>query len=775
MSKTIKYDVCIVGSGAGAGPVIYELSKVGLKILVLEKGPWFRTEDFSKDELVAARRSVYTPNLKDEKHVIATTNEEGQIESHSTEEKGSDFWNGNCVGGSSNFMSGYFNRLKPNDFKLKSVYGTIENANIVDWPISYTDLEPYYAKVEQVVGISGKVVEHKFQEPRSTADFPYPPLSENIISSWLDSAGEKLNYKMLPIPRAIISKPKDDRDACYYSNYCGSYGCSSNAKSSSRVALIHDALKTGNCTIIPNAKVYHLETDGNSKITKAHYYDVDDKKQHIKASLFVVAAQAIETSRLLLMSKNEEFPNGLANNTNQVGKNLIFSAGGTGGGLLYYKDLSNNDADELKKPGVFVNRSLQDFYEIEEKGKKLKGGTIDFLFEHANPILKALHQKWDTDGNLVYGSRLKQQLKHYFKDLRKINFEIFIDWLANDGCFVTLDKTVKDKWGDPVAKVQIDGHEHNIKIGKLLADKATEVLEKLGAKHISSSVNNSPPTNLQGGGCRFGNNPNTSVLDKNCKAHEVKNLYISDGSFMPTGGSVTYTWTIYANAFRVAEAIKRDFFKLNTTNKLNLNNALVLGKFSYTKNKDFIKVNPEFTSKTIYLRKETNSAFEKMQEAAKKDKIKLTIISGTRTFYQQKAIWERKWLQLNHLKAKERALEILNYSAMPCTSRHHWGADIDINQLDNHYFESGKGLKEYQWLQKNASKYGFHQVYNSKNTGRTGYNEEKWHWSYLAIANQYLDFYNHNIHYSDIKGFEGSSVAAVIKVIANYVNGISTK
>jgi len=111
MTEQKKYDVCIVGSGAGAGPVIYELSKAGLQVLVLEKGPWYRTKDFSKDELVAARRSVYTPNLKDERHVIASTDDDGTISSYSTAEKGSDFWNGNCVGGSSNFMSGYFNRL----------------------------------------------------------------------------------------------------------------------------------------------------------------------------------------------------------------------------------------------------------------------------------------------------------------------------------------------------------------------------------------------------------------------------------------------------------------------------------------------------------------------------------------------------------------------------------------------------------------------------------------------------------------------------------------
>ncbi len=130
----------------GAGPVIYELSKAGYKVLVLEKGPWFRTQDFSKDELVATRRSVYTPNLKDEPQVIESLDEEGKWLAQSNYETGNDFWNGNCVGGSSNFMSGYFSRLKPMDFKLLSTYGPIKGANIADWPISYEDLEPYYPR-----------------------------------------------------------------------------------------------------------------------------------------------------------------------------------------------------------------------------------------------------------------------------------------------------------------------------------------------------------------------------------------------------------------------------------------------------------------------------------------------------------------------------------------------------------------------------------------------------------------------------------------------------
>ena len=559
MEKTLKqqWDVCIVGSGAGAGPVIYELSKAGFKVLVLEKGPWFRTGDFSKDEMVAARRSVYTPRLQDERHVLEYTNEEGNLEAKSTYDSGRDFWNGNCVGGSSNFMSGYFQRLKPQDFRLLSEYGAIEGANVVDWPISYEDLEPYYTKVEQIVGVSGRLIDHPFQEPRSTDDFPYPPLAENVVSSWLDKAAESLGYPLVPLPRAILSQPSGERHACVYSNYCGSYGCSSDAKGSARVALIHKALKTGNCTVIPNAKVYHLETNGKQKIVRAWFYDAKGQKQKAEAGIFVVAAQAVETSRLLLMSKNPGFPDGLANHNGQVGKNLIFSAGGTGGGDFFLAELPEKEAKQLSVPGLFVNRSLHQYYEYrdEKTGQRMKGGTVDFLFEHANPVSKAMHRKWDDEGNLRYGAALKEDLKNYFRKVRKLKFEIFNDWLPTDGCFVRLDPKVKDKWGDPVARIRIDYHPHDLEVGEFLAGQAKKIMEATGAKNIYANVSGSPPPNLQAGGCRFGHDAETSVLDPDCKAHSVDNLYITDGSFMPTGGSVTYTWTIYANAFRVAEKI----------------------------------------------------------------------------------------------------------------------------------------------------------------------------------------------------------------------------
>jgi len=162
-----------------------------------------------------------------------------------------------------------------------------------------------------------------------------------------------------------------------------------------------------------------------------------------------------------------------------------------------------------------------------------------------------------------------------------------------------------------------------------------------------------------------------------------------------------------------------------------------------------------------------------MYEAAEKDGIHLKIVSGTRSFYQQKMIWERKWKKYAALSPLKRAKKILEFSSMPSTSRHHWGTDIDLNNLNNSYFIKGKGKNEYKWLQSNAAKYGFYQVYTSKNNGRKGYNTEKWHWTYLALSCKYLDYYNRNVRYADIKGFKGASLAREIGVIENYVNGIS--
>lgn len=207
--------------------------------------------------------------------------------------------------------------------------------------------------------------------------------------------------------------------------------------------------------------------------------------------------------------------------------------------------------------------------------------------------------------------------------------------------------------------------------------------------------------------------------------------------------------------------------------------SYLLGRFNPETDAHFVKPADEHTAgaaRSQYLRKETYEAFVKMAEEASKDGVKLVIISATRNFETQKSIWERKWQAENAITNEaERAKKILLYSSMPGTSRHHWGTDMDLNDLNNEYFESGEGLKIYQWLTAHAHEFGFCQPYTSKDKGRTGYEEEKWHWSYTPLSVPLLEVYKKTVSLKDISGFKGSETAAQLDVITNYVDGVACK
>jgi len=551
----IPYDVCIVGSGAGAGPVAYELSKAGFKVVLLEKGGFYNERDFKKDEMLG-RRNIFRSKIKDERHMIESPDDDGDWSNEVTDE----FWGGNIVGGASNFMSAYFHRLKPEDFRLLSEFGAIAGANIVDWPITYEQMEPYYTRVENVVGISGKVVAHPNLEPRSTKDFPFPATLEHPISRWFDRAANELGFHPFPMARGILSKPFGQRKSCEYSGYCGSYGCHSGAKGSSRAALLDQSIATGNCELISGAKVYQINTDSNGNAASVDYYDKQGKSIRIRAKIIDVACYSIESSRLLLMSRGKKHPDGIGNQYQQIGKNLHCCAGGTGHGIFDLKKLSGVDASALKVRGPFFNRALQDWYFINDKaafGNKIKGGTIDFVFDPPSPTADANSLKWDENNNLLWGSAFKTKLKSHFTQSRNFKFEVFCDWLPTDNCHVSLDGSEKDKWGSPVARVKVGYHPHDLKVAKYIVAKGVQVMKQMGADEYYGNAFSSPTSNLVAGGLRFGNDPKTSALDADCRVHGTDNLFVSDGSFMPNGGSVTPTWTIYANAFRIADIIKQ--------------------------------------------------------------------------------------------------------------------------------------------------------------------------------------------------------------------------
>jgi hypothetical protein len=205
--------------------------------------------------------------------------------------------------------------------------------------------------------------------------------------------------------------------------------------------------------------------------------------------------------------------------------------------------------------GPFANRALQDWYFIDDDEMgRIKGGTIEFLFRHPNPIDRANAQKWGEDG-LLWGQPLKKKIKSFFDDARNLRFEVFADWLPNDDCHVSLDESFSDKWDAPVARIRIGNHSHDLKVGRYLTRKGYQMLKAMGAENASWGISGKPPVNLIAGGCRVGTDPGRSFLNADCRARDVEKFYVTNGSFMPTGGSVPYAWTIYANAFRVADKI----------------------------------------------------------------------------------------------------------------------------------------------------------------------------------------------------------------------------
>jgi zinc D-Ala-D-Ala carboxypeptidase len=199
----------------------------------------------------------------------------------------------------------------------------------------------------------------------------------------------------------------------------------------------------------------------------------------------------------------------------------------------------------------------------------------------------------------------------------------------------------------------------------------------------------------------------------------------------------------------------------------------IMGKFDPATHPDFVAVEKKHADKDgLFLRKETYEAYKKMRWAAQQDSVSLTIISATRNFEYQKGIWDAKWKALKTIKdATVRAKKILEYSAMPSSSRHHWGTDIDLNTVSSEFFNKPEGKKMYEWLSKNADRFGFCQPYSAGR--KAGYREEKWHWSYMPLAKDFTAFAEKNLKNEMITGFTGAETAVSIDVVKNYVLGIN--
>ncbi len=533
-------DVCVVGSGAGGGAIAYALSRAGASVVVLEKGPWYTRDDYVRDEILTCRRTFWQPNVTDEPRVHFYTGRPDGV-------KQVDSWGACCVGGGTAHMSGFVYRLDPADFNLATRYGGIDGSTLADWPITYEDLAPYYDRVEAEVGVSGKAGAHPFEPPR-TGPYPFEPLHAHPLSALIDKAGAELGLHPFETPRMILTKGVGDRMACHYHRTCGSYGCETGARGSSAAALLPPAIRTNRCEVRPHCMVYQvIAKDGRA--TAVRYVDAAGKNHEQKARVIVVSATAIESARLLLSSE-------LANESGQLGNNLNFSTFAKGSASFASSKLP---PEAMSSTVPFLQRSIRDHYFLGTDGYD-KGGTLNYILPHANPIFTA--ERLSRRGRpRLWGSALLESLEHHYRDVREIEVEVFAEFLPTPGTKVQLSKSVQDKWGRAVAEVHLDAHPAARENSKTLVNRGLAVLEAAGGDRVVREAWGQTTWVLQHGTCRFGTDPATSVLDPNCKVHELDNLYVVDGSFLPTSGGVPTTLTIMANALRVGDHLAERFVK----------------------------------------------------------------------------------------------------------------------------------------------------------------------------------------------------------------------
>jgi len=538
-------DFVIVGAGGAGGVVAKELSTAGFQVVVLEQGPYLREGDFEHDELKF--KDFYDPPFIGQEvltndHALQpntfrkTENQKASLAAFVTY--------GQCVGGGTVHFTANYWRFHEVDFAERSRWGPIAGTGLADWPITYADLEPYYTKAEWELGISGLARANPFDPPRSKP-YPLPPLPVKSSGVLLERGARKLGWHPYPAPMAILSKPYQGRSPCRHCGFCEGFGCEWGAKSSTLATVIPMAEKTGRCEIRPNSYVRKISTDRTGRVDGVLYFD-GKKQEHLqKAKVVVVCANGAETPRLLLMSKSNLYPQGLANSSGLVGKFFMVDLGSFTLGTF------EHPLNEFKS--VSVTRVVQDFYDSDAKRGFYGGGGIDARFDFY-PISFAL-------GGLPpdaprWGADFKKALKESFN--RTVTIYTHTTCLALEANNITLDPEVKDAWGLPALRVTYKSHPDDFRTMSFFRDRSLELLDAAGAlrKWVLPIEDVTSVGHLMGT-CRMGSDPKGSVVDRYHRAHDVPNLFIVDGSSFVTSGRNQPTCTIQALAYRAADNISR--------------------------------------------------------------------------------------------------------------------------------------------------------------------------------------------------------------------------
>lgn len=504
--------VVVIGSGAGGGTLGTDLALKGIDTVILEAGGRHESDDFENDEWNMFSKISWLDKR--------TTSGSWRV---AKDFSGLPAWIVKAVGGSTVHWAGASLRLQQHEFKVRTHYGDVQGANLLDWPISLKELEPYYAKAEDRMGVT------------RTNGIPGLPGNNNF--KVMKAGADKLGYKECNTGHmAINSKPRDERTSCHQLGFCFQ-GCKMNAKWSTLVAEIPRGEKTGKLEIRPNSQVLRIEHDASGNATGVVYVDKEGRQQRQKARAVCVAGNSIESPRLLLNSASAMFPDGLANSSGQVGKNYMRHM--TGSVYAVFEEpvhmyrgttMAGIISDEVKHD---PSRGFVGGYEMET----LSLG-VPFMAAFLDP------GAWGRDFTAA------MDMYDHMAGMWLVGED-----MPQESNAITLHPSEKDEHGLPVPNVHFDDHPNDIAMREHAYRQGAALYDAVGATRTFPTPPYPSTHNL--GTNRMSEKPGDGVVNKWGQAHDVTNLFVSDGSIFTTGAAENPTLTIVALAMRQADYIAR--------------------------------------------------------------------------------------------------------------------------------------------------------------------------------------------------------------------------
>jgi choline dehydrogenase-like flavoprotein len=502
--------VVVIGSGAGGGTLSNELAQKGVKVVLLEAGGRHEIEDFSNDEWGMFSQISWLDKR--------TTSGSWRV---AKDFSGLPAWIVKAVGGSTVHWAGASLRFQEHEFKVKSTYGDIPGANLLDWPISLAEMEPYYERAEDKMGVTG------------THGIPRLPGNNNFRV--LAAGAKKLGYKDFHTGNmAINSQPRDGRGACQQIGFCFQ-GCKSGAKWSTLYTEIPKGEATGNLEVRPSSQALQIQHNDAGKVTGVLYADKDGNQHVQKARVVAVAGNSIESPRLLLNSASAKFPDGLANSSGQVGKNYMRHMTGS----VY--------AIFDKRVHMYRGTTMAGIIKDEAENKPERGFVGGYEMETLSLGVPFMAAFLDPG---AWGRDFSSAMEGY---ANMAGMWLVGEDMPQEKNAITLHATEKDQYGLPVPNVQFDDHPNDIAMREHAYKQGSAVYDAVGAVRTFRTPPYPSTHNL--GTNRMSEKPSEGVVNKHGQSHDIANLFISDGSQFTTGAAENPTLTIVALAIRQADYV----------------------------------------------------------------------------------------------------------------------------------------------------------------------------------------------------------------------------